>query len=337
LTVTAYEYQAKLYQARSQLLAIKCDRAAFNLRCAQLRFIDFTSQSKFNPSQPRIAAGQPGGGQWTGGGGDVVRVSARGRSAISVRIGNISMSVTPNQAGRYAVASSQAQANLRAVRERDPTWNPRPSLTNPNSIESQISRLESEAREAQLRLAELSRNPSGHNGGPPLTPPRAGTGSPSVPPFEAIGSYRTFIGMPDLPSGIASSKQDGTVAFLELDGEPIFGVNSKSIGYTAADEAAAHAMRAKLIQLHPYVMSTGNIGFMPNDALFHAEATALMRAAGNRGGSLAGQTIRVQVDRPVCRSCENVLPLIGMQLGNPTVRFTDRAGKTSIMRSGQWQ
>lgn len=39
------------------------------------------------------------------------------------------------------------------------------------------------------------------------------------------------------------------------------------------------------------MMATGNIGPKPNDALFHAEANALLRAAEPYGGTLAGRAI----------------------------------------------
>jgi hypothetical protein len=84
-------------------------------------------------------------------------------------------------------------------------------------------------------------------------------------------------------------------------------------------------------------MAVGNVGHMPNDALFHAEANALLRAAGPYNGNLAGRALDVYVDRSMCPSCNTVLPLIGMRLGNPTVRFIDPVGDVSIMKNGRWQ
>lgn len=63
-----------------------------------------------------------------------------------------------------------------------------------------------------------------------------------------------------------------------------------------------------------------NVPYM--DAVFHAEANALMRAAEPNGGTLAGRTIEIRVDRPLCRSCGDILLAIGRQLGNPTARIT---------------
>ena len=47
-------------------------------------------------------------------------------------------------------------------------------------------------------------------------------------------------------------------------------------------------------------MNTDNIGRYPNNAVFHAEATCLLRAARANGGTLAGKTIDVTVDREMC-------------------------------------
>ncbi len=82
----------------------------------------------------------------------------------------------------------------------------------------------------------------------------------------------------------------------------------------------ARDMRSRLIERYPEVMATGNVGHKPNDALFHAEINALLRAAEPYGGSLAGRTIEMRVDRVLCRSCQSVLPSLGTEIGNPTVR-----------------
>lgn len=224
------------------------------------------------------------------------------------------------------------------MQEIDPTWQPRPSLTDPNSIEGQIRRAEGEAREAEARVGELARVRFGDNQGPPLdaVSPRSGTGTPSSPPSETIGSFRTITGMPDTGSGPARRASEGTVAYAEVDGRAVFGVNSDAPGYTMRDEAMARDMRSRLIERYPDIMATGNVGHKPNDALFHAEANALLRAAEPYGGSLVGRTIEMRVDRPLCPSCDAVLPHLGAQIGNPTVKIIDGAGNIWIMRDGKW-
>jgi hypothetical protein len=87
---------------------------------------------------------------------------------------------------------------------------------------------------------------------------------------------------------------------------------------------------------YPDIMSTGNIGNMPNNALYHAEATVLLRAARENRGTLSGKSIEVTVDRRICPSCDEVLPYIGLELGNPEVTFFDPFGNVRTMRDGVW-
>ena len=43
------------------------------------------------------------------------------------------------------------------------------------------------------------------------------------------------------------------------------------------------------------------------------------------------------VDRPLCPSCHEVLPKVGLELGNPTVTFLDKQGNVlRVMRDGEW-
>jgi hypothetical protein len=121
-----------------------------------------------------------------------------------------------------------------------------------------------------------------------------------------------------------------------IDGADIFGSSSKWPSYTDADDRDATQMRAALVEKHPDVMNTRNIGQAPNDALFHAESNILMRAARKYGGSLAGREFDVYVERPMCSSCKKVLPLLSRELGNPTVRFIDKRGTVLTLRGGLW-
>ncbi|MEX0745906.1 MAG: hypothetical protein WD118_09930 [Phycisphaeraceae bacterium] len=83
-------------------------------------------------------------------------------------------------------------------------------------------------------------------------------------------------------------------------------------------------------------MKTDNIGQIPNNAIYHAETTCLLRAACANGGTLAGKTIEVHVDRKICWSCKEILPYIGLELGNPTVTFIEPTGRVRTMRDGDW-
>ncbi|MGC2778514.1 MAG: hypothetical protein WA418_23070, partial [Bradyrhizobium sp.] len=146
-----------------------------------------------------------------------------------------------------------------------------------------------------------------------------------------IDVYRSANSLRDL-----FGRKDGTVMVTEINGENVFGSNSTSPSYADTDYAAATRMRDTLLQKYPEVMDTENIGRRPNDALYHAETTVLLRAAEKNGGTLAGQTLEVFGDRPLCSSCKRIVPLIGMELGNPVVTFVNPSGLRETKHNGAW-
>jgi len=64
--------------------------------------------------------------------------------------------MTPAQAARYQVAEALAKQALRRVRDRDPDWEPTPSLIE--TAEGAIRAREGELAEASARLRELLRD-----------------------------------------------------------------------------------------------------------------------------------------------------------------------------------
>lgn len=68
----------------------------------------------------------------------------------------------------------------------------------------------------------------------------------------------------------------------------------------------------------------------------HAETAGMVRAAEKNGGTLAGKTVTVTINRPMCRHRETVLPKVRLELGNPTVTFIEPSGRVRIMRDGDW-
>ncbi len=202
-------FDQKLRTARRMLLDLKYELAAQRFQRTLSRYI---SQIKFNPGQLRLPAGQPGGGQWTNGEntGNVIRVGAKGRTFVAVRVGNRALAATPGQAGRLAYANARAQQTLEQVREYDLTWRPAPSLSDPNSVEGAIRTAEAEAVQAQARLQELLRPRS--NGGPALEPLPSGDTSLTAPlPPICIATYRNITGMPDIGDRPAFGRAEGTV------------------------------------------------------------------------------------------------------------------------------
>jgi hypothetical protein len=148
---------------------------------------------------------------------------------------------------------------------------------------------------------------------------------------RVIAAFRSENGLYDL-----FGRKDGTVSYTELNGKVIFGSNSTSPTYEARDRTAADDMRDALIKDYPREFDDKSIGQMPNNALYHAETTALLRAARENGGSLSGQTLDVHVDNPMCNNCYSVLPYVGLKLGNPTVTFIDPNNVVNTMRDGRW-
>src|SRR5262245_37175972 len=99
-------------------------------------------------------------------------------------------------------------------------------------------------------------------------------------------------------------------------------------------------MRDTLFERHADVMDTSRIGSIENQAPFHAEATVLLRIAKKlreQGRTLAGRMLEVHVDRDLCGySCREILPRIGLELGNPAVTFVDtRTGRRRTILNGK--
>lgn len=128
----------------------------------------------------------------------------------------------------------------------------------------------------------------------------------------------------------------GTISTMEIGGRQIVGSNSSLPGYSNEDYREAEKMRDTLIVKYPKIMQADNIGQKPNDALFHAEANLLLRAARESGGNLAGRTLEVYTDQDLCSSCRTVLPYVGLELGNPTVTFVGPGGTARTMQDGVW-
>lgn len=225
------------------------------------------------------------------------------------------------------------------IRQYDQDWKPiEESLTAPGSVEGAISQAEARATEAEERLDQL-RTGIGGNRGPSFELPPPRLRSPSTQPFDGegwIAMYRTLNNSPDLFGQPSWPQRNGTVAAGKIDGVVYFGVNSGAPGYTDADWNRAADARDNLISKYPSTMATGNVGWIPNDSLFHAESTILLKAANDNGGSLADRTIEIEVDRELCYSCSKALPKLGMELGNPLVYVETGTAIRSTMWNGEW-
>lgn len=293
--------------------------------------------SHYDPNQPRVPAGHPDGGQWTRVGG----ASASNREVVSDAVPDNEWipgaQYATNRSGRgprppmefgqalrVAVAQARARDALALVRELDPNWRPTQSAwsTTP-SVEGQIRAYEAEAQQALGRLAELFR--SGASSNFPGYARELNRAANEV----AIEAYRSDRGLFDL-----FDHRVGHVAVTKIDGKYYFGANSKSTTFTPTDDLAAREMRDVIVRYDPALQRAAERGQRPTDAFFHAETTVLLRAARENGGTLAGRTLEVVVDGRLCPSCEKVLPKVALELGNPTITFTDRTGRRLTVRDG---
>jgi hypothetical protein len=265
----------------------------------------------FDPNQPRVPAGSGReSGRWTDGGGGAGRLA----QAIPPEEERDFEEESPAAGARLDVIRAEADAAIRSVQQIDPSWRQSESL-RPNSTDGKITEAERDLNEAQARLRELVK----------------------LPGDQLLDRYRIGYGV-DLFGDPNWSRRDNTVAVAKVDDVMFFGVNSDApAGYTFADRISAMVLREVLVKKYPDVLSTDNIGQFPNDALFHAEATALIRATKAFKGTLEGKTIEIHVDREMCDRCENVLPYLGLELGNPTVTFVDVVGHRTTMRDGSWK
>ncbi|MDJ0514332.1 MAG: hypothetical protein QNJ62_12905 [Methyloceanibacter sp.] len=299
---------------------------------------------RYDPNQPRAPAGNPDGGQWTDGGGSGSGGSGSTRRRPSllaslapgsdldsdrlfdnseqlVRVAQGSRRVTSPSAGTPAQRmirnkrEGEAIGAIQRVQQIEPGWRPRERSLTTNSIRGEIARAEARRDEAIARWRDLT----------------------TREPRSVIEAFRRGHGLETF-NDITWPLRKNTVAHCTFDDQTFFGVNSKEgTNYTRRDDYQAKKMRGVLLEKHPEVMNADNIGQMPNNALFHAEAICLFRAARGNGGTLEGKRIQVTVDREMCKSCKEVLPLVGLELGNPTVIFRDLDGTiVRAMRNGTW-
>ncbi|MBM3529056.1 MAG: hypothetical protein FJX62_13285 [Alphaproteobacteria bacterium] len=153
------------------MLQLKAEVAALR---AEITFRKLIAALKaYNPSQPRVPAGNSDGGQWTndlGAGRNDSRILSDASPEVPPRPGDVYAQLrprsgpilingrwvqpTPSQAARLAAAEAQSRDAIQRVRELDPNWRPQPSTYE--SVEGLIRAHRAEAREAEARLRELA-------------------------------------------------------------------------------------------------------------------------------------------------------------------------------------
>tara|TARA_R110002095_G_C4202346_1_gene235160 strand:+ start:318 stop:722 length:405 start_codon:yes stop_codon:yes gene_type:complete len=116
----------------------------------------------------------------------------------------------------------------------------------------------------------------------------------------------------------------GTVAYVEIEGNKIFGVNSTAL-LNDADKNLGRMWREKL------KFSAGRA-----QALFHAEAHALMRAYEKTGGKLPSK-ITLYVDRLTCGPCQASLPKLAESMGIDQLTIITKNGHVGEIIDGKWK
>jgi hypothetical protein len=111
-----------------ELARLREEHAALRVDHALIRLQRLLAK-EYNPNQPRVPAGQPGGGQWTDGDDSGINPEnvvnpqwASGRPCAPTRalINGRWQDLTPAQGARLAAAEARARDVLERVRERDP-------------------------------------------------------------------------------------------------------------------------------------------------------------------------------------------------------------------------
>jgi hypothetical protein len=316
------------------------------------RFDHLGRRNGFDPNQPRVRAGNPDGGQWTRLAGAAGALPVDEISSARRTIGPPPppprivrpRGMTPGEQERFDRAAQRYVAAKRRIPNEE--WEPKePEVTVPGSIEGAIARMEAWASQAEAEAYRLG--PRGNNP-PPLNVPIPSRPRPPLPPRPThpkefqdwMEDFRSLHNQPDLFGNPIWPHDKGTVSISLFKGKIFFGVSSDVSArylYTNADRITATVARDALVRKYPDIMNTRNVGQIPNDALFHAEATILFRMARANGGTLAGQVIEVHTDRPMCpHSCPPVLPKLGLELGNPMVTFVGPNGERRTMWNDGW-
>ena len=341
------------------LLCMSSELAALKFQLAMVKF-KLALERHYSRDQPRAPLGTPIGGQWIGPGGyrvdatpsrKPVRVAQSGPGsplilpeqdplAADNRIFRIV--INPNSRSQidesdpqWAYTSIEAENAVNQVRRKEPDWQPAPGLyaDTQGAIADNIA----VRQEAEERLRFQVANRMGDNG-PPEDPFDPSTMYyESIDPLAPNDTLRSIVELPDLGGRPAAANEDETLAVANVNGRVVLGVNSNARGFTSYDRRAAEAMREQLLRRYPSALATDNIGRFPNTAIYHAEATSLLRAARARGGTLNGLNIEINVDRKFCPACYKLLPKIALELGDPDVTVVDPFGFHGRLQGGDWK
>ena len=149
------EDEVAVRRVRAELLGLGAEASL-------LRFV--LLHRKYNPDQPRIPAGESGGGRWTDGSGagadGRIRLAQNGpprlpRSTATTRLGGRPLEGTPGQISEWAATRMQADEAVAAVRRIDRDWRPDYPSSLTETIEGETASERARLASAEARLAEL--------------------------------------------------------------------------------------------------------------------------------------------------------------------------------------
>jgi hypothetical protein len=179
----AREWQLRAQVLQKQLDGLSIEELLRGTPVEDAPQIGDSDGRSYDPSQPRVPAGHPDGGQWTSKGGhnagptrvpyadhsneavisDVGGELVAGAAYASRRarhgpifINGRPVEISLGQANRLAQAEAQAREAINRVREHDPNWRPHPSAYG--TVEGLISAHRADALQARSKFAELQQN-----------------------------------------------------------------------------------------------------------------------------------------------------------------------------------
>jgi hypothetical protein len=240
-------------------------------------------EAKYSPSQPRVPAGDPRGGRWTD------------RNEGGSGFGGLD-SANPGSADATGDAEDAGANSYDATPSTDAASSGQSEGDGTRGYDDRLAASDKPSPGRAAMLGIMARAAEG-----------------------LIKLYRSENLLLDL-----FGNKSGAIAVTTMDDKDIYGSNSTSLStYKDADFKAARELRDRLVEKYPTIMSVDKLGEAPNNALFHAETNVLLRAAETNGGTLAGRSLDIYVDRAFCSNCQVVIPLVGLELGNPTLTYVD--------------
>jgi hypothetical protein len=115
----------------------------------------------------------------------------------------------------------------------------------------------------------------------------------------------------------------GTVALLDVGGDPVIGVNSTVAD--ASDVDLARAWRPTMAENYGW-----NVG--DNQTLFHAEGQSLLKAYDATDGNLP-EEMNMFVDRKTCSICTSGLPDLMDSMGVKKLNVFFKDGTSQVITS----